>query len=132
MEATRVILRTLWSPIPPLEVNHWAVPTSIEECVNKVHVTRGSELDPDPIALIFIFLELCATTSGVDRRRESHAINELLDELASVTEGQQLEDLGRVHRVALRITYDTLRTLGLENSRLGRRVEQIVYPERRY
>ena len=114
----------------PQETRRLTVQTPIEGCINGVRGTRKSELDPDPIALIVVFLGVCTTISEVDRRREMPIINALLDELDSVVEGQ-LEDLASVYTDILTHTYDTLRALELENSRLGRRVGQMVYPERR-
>ena len=124
IDATKILLRTLWSPVPA-ELDLDATATSIEECMDIVRATRGPELLPDVIALVFVFSELCTITSEADRRQNMPLIQAFLDDFASVMKNGDPVELEFVYQFALVDAYQTLHTLGLQNESLEENMKRL-------
>ena len=100
IDATKILLRTLWSHVPA-ELDLDATATSIEECIDIGRTTRGPELLPNAIALVFVFTELCTITSEADRQQNMLLIQAFLDDFASVMKNRDSVGLEFVYQFAL-------------------------------
>ena len=124
IDATKILLRTLWSPVPA-ELDLDATATSIEECIDIVRATRRPELLPDIIALVFVFSELCTITSEADRQQNTPLVQTFLDEFASAMKNGDPVELEFVYQFALVDAYQTLHGLGLQNESLEENMKRL-------
>ena len=119
VEATRTLLQIVWDDfIDPHD--------SVHDCIDQARVLNPSTLQKDAIVMISAFAAFCWLASPTDVQHHADILNETLEELANILEAQDLESINDMHAYCLENACRTLAKLGLTNTRITNRMENIV------